>query len=95
LTAKALGLIVPLIRFRLPAIIASQRSAIERRHHEQPGSDQQGEGDTADDRENAMPTIGRLGPGNGILRRCDIQKLSIPVNLHSNLQLLSNLATKG
>jgi hypothetical protein len=42
-----------------------------------------------------MPTIGRLGPGNGILRRCDIQKLSIPVNLHSNLQLLSNLATKG
>ena len=29
----------------------------------------QGEGDTADDRKNVMPTIGRLCPGNGMLRR--------------------------
>jgi hypothetical protein len=59
------------IAYRLAVLVASKRSAIERRHNEQPSTDQQGERDTADDRENAMPAIGGLGPGNGILRRCD------------------------
>jgi hypothetical protein len=51
--------------------LRSQRSPIERRHNEQPATDQQGQGDTTYDRENAMPAIGRLGPGGGILHRCD------------------------
>jgi hypothetical protein len=50
---------------------ASQRSAIERRHNEQPGTDQQGKADTTNDRENAMSANGRFGSGNGSLRRCD------------------------
>jgi hypothetical protein len=56
---------------RLAFLVASQRSAIERCHNEQPRTDQQGQGDTADDRANVMPAIGSFGPGSRILRCCD------------------------
>jgi hypothetical protein len=44
-------------------------SECKRGRNEQPAADQQGEGDTGEDRENAVPTIGRFGVGSGILRR--------------------------
>jgi hypothetical protein len=50
------------IRRLFPPVIASQRSAIECRHNQETCPDEQG-----DDRENAMPAIGRLGPSNGVL----------------------------
>jgi hypothetical protein len=37
--------------------------------NEKATADQQGEGETAEDRENALPAIGRLGLGRGSLRR--------------------------
>jgi hypothetical protein len=48
----------------------TRRSTSERRQNDQPAADDQSERDTADDRENAMPVRGRLGP-SGILRRYD------------------------
>jgi hypothetical protein len=44
-------------------------SAVEYHRGQQPRADQQAYGDTADDRENAVPTIGRgrLGAGSGRL----------------------------
>jgi hypothetical protein len=44
-------------------------SECKRGRNEQPAADQQSEGDTGEDRENAVPTIGRFGVGSGILRR--------------------------
>jgi hypothetical protein len=44
-------------------------SECKRGRNEQPAADQQGEGDTGEDREKVVPTIGRFGVGSGILRR--------------------------
>jgi hypothetical protein len=41
----------------------------ERGGKEKPAADQQREGDTAEDRDSALPAIGRLGVGGGSLRR--------------------------
>ena len=64
-----LGLHFQLLQAFVPrTFLVSGMSAIERRRNEQPGADQHSEGDSADDRENAVPAIGRLGPGSGLLR---------------------------
>jgi hypothetical protein len=56
-------------------------SASEQRRDEQRAADQQGEGDTADDRENALPAmIGRLGAGSGMLCRSDARENPIDMN---------------
>jgi hypothetical protein len=55
-------------------------SAGEQRRDEQRAADQQGEGDTADDRENAPPAIGRLGAGSGMLCRSDAREKPIDMN---------------
>jgi hypothetical protein len=47
----------------------SGMSAGERGRNEKPTADQQREGETAEDREDALPAIGRLGVGGGSLRR--------------------------
>ena len=49
--------------------IRACRLAMERRRNEQPGADQQTEGDAANDRENVVPAISRFGPRGGLLRR--------------------------
>ena len=46
-------------------------SAGEHCRDEQPAADQQGEGDTADDRQDTMSAIGRFAAGSGILSRRD------------------------
>jgi hypothetical protein len=43
--------------------------ARERARNEQPAANQQGEGDAAENRENAVAAIGRLRVGGGSLRR--------------------------
>jgi hypothetical protein len=61
---------------------ALEGSATERRHNEQPGTDQHGKGNAADDRENAMPAIGGAGPGKFCAATIPIQKSLISALPH-------------
>ena len=62
----------PVCETRKPNVpISTGMSAIEHCRDDQPATDQQREGDTADDRQSSMSAIRRFAAGSGTLRRRD------------------------
>jgi hypothetical protein len=61
-------------------MLPSDLSAVEGRHDESGSADQYGDGNTAEDRENAMPAIDRLIPAAFFAAAMPIQKSPIPMD---------------
>jgi opacity protein-like surface antigen len=82
-----------------PGSVTYSTSVRETRHNEQPGTDHQGERETANHRENVMPTISSFGPGSGPLRCQDTHPEATHTKLtsanESSIQRVADLATNA